>query len=34
MNAIPAAIATRLKRGEERIAETYPETTVLFARPS
>jgi adenylate cyclase len=30
-NAIPAAIATRLKHGEERIAETYPETTVLFA---
>jgi adenylate cyclase len=30
-NAIPASIATRLKHGEERIAETYPETTVLFA---
>ncbi len=30
-NAIPASIATRLKRGEEHIAETYPETTVLFA---
>jgi len=30
-NAIPAAIAARLKRGEARIAETYPETTVLFA---
>ncbi len=30
-NAIPAAIATRLKRGERRIAEAYPETTVLFA---
>jgi adenylate cyclase len=30
-NAIPASIAARLKHGEERIAETYPETTVLFA---
>ena len=30
-NAIPAAIAARLKRGEGRIAESYPETTVLFA---
>ena len=30
-NAIPASIATRLKHGEERIAESYPETTVLFA---
>jgi len=30
-NAIPASIAVRLKRGESRIAETYPETTVLFA---
>ena len=30
-NAIPAAIAARLKRGEQRIAESYPETTVLFA---
>ena len=30
-NAIPASIATRLKRGEEHIAESYPETTVLFA---
>jgi len=30
-NAIPAAIAARLKRGEQRIAEAYPETTVLFA---
>ena len=30
-NAIPASIAARLKRGEEHIAETYPETTVLFA---
>jgi class 3 adenylate cyclase len=31
VNAIPASIATRLKRGEQRIAEAYPETTVLFA---
>jgi len=30
-NAIPVAIAARLKRGENRIAETYPATTVLFA---
>jgi class 3 adenylate cyclase len=30
-NAIPVSIATRLKRGEERIAESYPATTVLFA---
>jgi guanylate cyclase len=30
-NAIPASIAGRLKRGESRIAETYAETTVLFA---
>ena len=30
-NAIPASIAKRLKHGESRIAETYPETTVLFA---
>ncbi|HEX7196175.1 MAG TPA: adenylate/guanylate cyclase domain-containing protein [Candidatus Limnocylindria bacterium] len=30
-NAIPASIAARLKHGEERIAEAYPETTVLFA---
>ena len=30
-NAIPRSIATRLKRGEQRIAESYPETTVLFA---
>lgn len=30
-NAIPASIAARLRRGEERIAESYPETTVLFA---
>ena len=31
LNAIPASIATRLKHGEDRIAESYPETTVLFA---
>jgi len=30
-NAIPSSIAARLKRGELRIAEVYPETTVLFA---
>ena len=30
-NAIPRSIAARLKRGERRIAEAYPETTVLFA---
>jgi adenylate cyclase len=30
-NAIPAGIARRLRRGESRIAEAYPETTVLFA---
>ena len=30
-NAIPNSIAARLKRGEQRIAESYPETTVLFA---
>ena len=30
-NAIPPAIARRLKRGEQRIADIYPETTVLFA---
>jgi class 3 adenylate cyclase len=30
-NAIPVAIAARLKRGERRIAESYPETTILFA---
>lgn len=30
-NAIPPSIAVRLRRGEERIAESYPETTVLFA---
>jgi adenylate cyclase len=30
-NAIPSSIATRLKRGEERIAEAYPGTTIVFA---
>jgi class 3 adenylate cyclase len=30
-NAIPDAIARRLRRGERRIAELHPETTVLFA---
>jgi len=30
-NAIPVSIAARLKRGEHRIADSYPETTVLFA---
>ena len=30
-NAIPVPIAARLKRGEHRIAEAYPATTVLFA---
>ncbi len=30
-NAIPKSIAQRLKRGEQRIADVYPETTVLFA---
>jgi class 3 adenylate cyclase len=30
-NAIPPAIAARLKHGEQRIAEVYPETTVLFS---
>jgi guanylate cyclase len=30
-NAIPPAIAERLKHGEDRIAEAYPATTVLFA---
>jgi guanylate cyclase len=30
-NAIPRSIATRLQHGEERIAETYPDTTILFA---
>ncbi|HEX6128447.1 MAG TPA: adenylate/guanylate cyclase domain-containing protein [Candidatus Limnocylindria bacterium] len=31
LNAIPASIAMRLKHGEDRIAEGYPQTTVLFA---
>ena len=31
LNAIPVSIATRLKHGEDRIAESYPETTILFA---
>ena len=31
VNAIPASIATRLKHGEDRIADRYPATTVLFA---
>ena len=31
VNAIPASIAARLKHGEDRIADSYPETTVLFA---
>lgn len=30
-NAIPPTIANRLKRGERRIAEAYPATTILFA---
>jgi len=30
-NAIPRTIATRMKRGETRIAESYPLATVLFA---
>jgi adenylate cyclase len=29
-NAIPISIAGRLKHGDERIADAYPETTVLF----
>lgn len=29
-NAIPRAIATRLRHGESRIAEGYPATTVVF----
>lgn len=31
VNAIPASIAMRLKHGEDRIADSYPEATVLFA---
>jgi adenylate cyclase len=30
-NAIPSVIATRLKHGEQRIAESYAETTIVFA---
>ena len=30
-NAIPISIAARLKHGDERIADAYPNTTVLFA---
>ncbi|WP_363347213.1 adenylate/guanylate cyclase domain-containing protein [Methylocystis echinoides] len=30
-NILPAVIAARLQNGEEMIAETYPEVTVLFA---
>jgi adenylate cyclase len=30
-NAIPASIARRLRHGEQRIAEAYPATTVLFS---
>lgn len=30
-NAIPSSIALRLKHGENRIAEAYAETTVVFA---
>jgi adenylate cyclase len=30
-NAIPVSIANRLKHGEQRIAELYPETTILFS---
>jgi adenylate cyclase len=30
-NAIPSSIAKRLRRGERRIAEAYPSTTVVFA---
>ncbi|MGJ0506971.1 MAG: adenylate/guanylate cyclase domain-containing protein [Methylocystis sp.] len=30
-NILPAVIAERLRNGEEMIAETYPEVTVLFA---
>jgi guanylate cyclase len=30
-NAIPPSIAVRLRRGEQRIAESYPQTTMLFA---
>ncbi len=30
-NAIPSSIAKRLRRGERRIAEAYPSTSVVFA---
>ena len=30
-NAIPSSIAARLRRGEQRIAESYPETSIVFA---
>jgi adenylate cyclase len=30
-NAIPPSIANRLRRGERRIADAYPETSVVFA---
>ena len=30
-NAIPSAIAARLRRGERRIADAYSDTTILFA---
>jgi len=30
-NAIPASIANRLKHGEDRIAEAYPDITIVFA---
>jgi len=30
-NAIPAAIAFRLRHGERRIADAYPDATILFA---
>lgn len=31
LNILPAAIASRLKKGEKIIADDYPEVTVLFA---
>jgi adenylate cyclase len=31
LNVLPAAIAERLKQGEETIAESFPDVTVLFA---
>jgi len=31
LNVLPAAIADRLKDGEDTIAESYPEVTVLFS---